>query len=315
MPHACCSASARRAATWPASTPTAPPSTRASSTRTCRTSGRSWPRRSLACGHVAGVPCTPFDDATGAEALLARGLAPPDAGDLDARPDLRALTAQRRSAEAALQLARNRRIPDPTFRLGYLRDQFTISGNQLNSLFAGVSVPLPVFDHGQADAMEAAAAGEAAGRAHDLLRAQAEREIGALVAQAREAADRREALESSSLPLARQLVDTLQSAVQRGGASLGELLLARRTLGELLLAAADVRFLSFRLASEIGRAGALGPPAPVDLATRHAASRRSHTMMPVHSVSPVPEPLPRHTRVPGAARQSWSPRCSRWQGS
>ena len=52
------------------------------------------------CAHVAGVPCRPFADAAGAEALLASGLAPPDAGDLDARPDLRALTAQRRSAEA-----------------------------------------------------------------------------------------------------------------------------------------------------------------------------------------------------------------------
>ena len=113
--------------------------------------------------------------------------------------------------------------------------------------------------------MEAATAGEAEGARH-LLRAQAERDIGALTAQAREATTRREALETSSLPLARRLVDTLQSAVQRGGASLGELLLARRTLGELLLAAADVRFLSFRLAAEIGRAGALGPPAPVDLA-------------------------------------------------
>jgi len=55
----------------------------------------------LACGRVAGVPCTPFDDASGAEAFLASGLAPPDAGDLDARPDLLALTAQRRSAECA----------------------------------------------------------------------------------------------------------------------------------------------------------------------------------------------------------------------
>jgi cobalt-zinc-cadmium efflux system outer membrane protein len=219
----------------------------------------------MACTRVAGVPCVPFDDAAAAEAFLATGLAPPDAGDLDARPDLRSLTAQQHSAEAALQLARNRRIPDPTVRLGYVRDQFTVAGNQLNSLFAGVSVPLPMFDRGQADAMEAEAAGEAAGRAHDLLRAQAERDIDTLVDQAHEAAARREALESSSLPLARRLVDTLQSAVQRGGSSLSELLLARRTLGELLLAAADVRFLSFRLTAEISRAGALGPPAPVDL--------------------------------------------------
>src|SRR5262245_20902143 len=214
------------------------------------------------CGHVAGVPCQPFADATQASAYLATGLVPPDTGDLDARPDLRALAAQERSAEASLQLAHNRRIPDPTFRLGYVRDQFTAAGNQENSLFAGVSVPLPVLDHGQADALQAAASADAASRARSLLRAQAARDVATLGAQARDAADRRRALDEVSLPLARRLVDTRDRAVQQGGASLGELLLARRTLGELLLDATDVQLLSFRVAAELGRAGAVGPPPP-----------------------------------------------------
>jgi len=214
------------------------------------------------CGHVAGVRCEPFADAPQATAYLATGLVPPDAGDLDARPDLRSLAAQERSAAASLQLAHNRRIPDPTFRLGYVRDQFTVAGNQENSLFAGVTVPLPVFDHGQADALQAAASADAASRARSLLRAQAERDVTTLGAQARDAADRRRALDDVSLPLARRLVDTLDRAVQQGGASLGELLLARRTLGELLLDAADVQLLSFRVAAELGRAGAVGPPPP-----------------------------------------------------
>src|SRR5262249_10205263 len=185
--------------------------------------------------------------------------------DLDARPDLRSLAAQQRSAEASLQLAHNRRIPDPTFRLGYVRDQFTVAGNQENSLFAGVSVPLPVFDHGQADALQAAASADAASHARSLLRAQAARDVTALAAQARDAEARRRVLDDSSLPLAHHLVETLDRAVQRGGASLSELLLARRTLGELLLDAADVQLLSFRVSTELGRAGAVGPPPPGDL--------------------------------------------------
>jgi outer membrane protein, heavy metal efflux system len=217
------------------------------------------------CGHVAGVPCEPFADAAQASAYLSAGLVPPDAGDLDARPDLRALAAQERSAEASLELAHNRRIPDPTFRLGYVRDQFTVAGNQENSLFAGVTVPLPVFDHGQADALQAAASADAASRARSLLRAQAARDVTALAAQARDAETRRRALDDSSLPLARRIVETLERAVQQGGASISELLLARRTLGELLLDATDVQLLSFRVASELGRAGAVGPPAPGDL--------------------------------------------------
>ncbi len=217
------------------------------------------------CSHVAGVPCEPFADAAQASAYLATGVVPADAGDIDARPDLRALEAQERSAQAALELARNRRIPDPTFRLGYVRDQFTIAGNQENSLFAGVTVPLPVFDHGQADALQAAASADAASRARALLRAQAARDVTALAAQARDAAARRQTLDGSSLPLARRIVDTLDRAVQQGGASIGELLLARRTLGELLLDAADVQLLSFRVSAELGRVGAVGPPPPGEL--------------------------------------------------
>lgn len=221
----------------------------------------------IACGHVAGVPCRAFGDAARASAFLSRAVAA-DAASLDARPDIRSLTAQAESAQASLELARNKRIPDPTFRLGYVYDQFVAAGNQRNSLFAGVSVPLPVFDHGQADALQAAASADAASRAAGLLRAQAERDADALDAQAREIAERRRTLHDTTLPLARQLVDTLERTVARGGTSLGDLLLARRSLGELLLDDADTRLTAFHLAVARGRNAAGGLPAPSDLAAR-----------------------------------------------
>jgi len=220
----------------------------------------------VACAHVAGVPCEPFTDLSQASAYLETGIARPESGDLEARPDLRSLAAQQQSAEASLELARNRRIPDPTLRLGYVRDQFTIAGNQENSLFAGVTVPLPVFDRGQADSMQAAASADAAGRTRSLLLAQAERDEAVLATQSRDIDARRRGLQDSSLPLARHLVETFDRAVQQGGAPLSELLLARRTLGELLLDSADVQLLSFHVAASLARNGSTGPVPPADLA-------------------------------------------------
>jgi cobalt-zinc-cadmium efflux system outer membrane protein len=217
-----------------------------------------------ACTRTAGVPCEPFADATQAGAYLAHAPATPDA-DLADRPDLRALAAEEDRGKAAMALARARRIPDPTLRVGYVYDQFVAAGNQRNSLFAGVSLPLPVFDHGQADAMEAAAAVDAAARARGLLEAQGAQDLGALAAQARETEVRRRALDETSLPLARRVVATLDQVVAQGGASLNELLLARRSLGELLLDDADVRLRAFRIASARARIGTAGPPAPDEL--------------------------------------------------
>lgn len=219
----------------------------------------------VACGRVAGVACRAFGDAAQASAFLARAVAV-DAASFDARPDIRSLAAQSESAQASLELARNKRIPDPTFRLGYVYDQFVLAGNQRNSLFAGVSVPLPVFDHGQADAMAAAASSDAASRAAGLLRAQAERDADALGAQARAVEERRRVLQDTTLPLARQVVDTLEKTLARGGTSLVDLLLARRSLGELLLDDADTRLTAFHLAVARGRNGSGGLPAPPDLA-------------------------------------------------
>ena len=217
------------------------------------------------CGHVAGVPCTPFADADQASTFLASNIPTPE-GDPDQRPDIRSLAVQQEGARASLELAHNRRIPDPTFRLGYVYDQFVVAGNQRNSLFAGVTLPLPVFDHGQADALQAAASVDAAGRARDLLRAQAERDAAALASQAHDLAARRRTLSETSLPLARRLVDTLEKAVRQGGTSLSELLLARRGLGELLLDSADVQLLSFRVGALLARNGPSGPPPPPELA-------------------------------------------------
>jgi cobalt-zinc-cadmium efflux system outer membrane protein len=218
----------------------------------------------LVCAQTAGIPCEAFlapDDALAY--LVGRlGIGAPRPPTVEERLDLRSLAAQEAAANSLLDLAHAKWIPDPTFRFGYVLDQFTVAGNQHQSLFLGVSLPLPFFDHGQADAQAASATAGAAASARLLLQAQAERDVASLTAQREAAMDRRIRLRDRTLPLAREVVQRLESAVQRGGAPLADLLLARRTLGELRLDEADLDLFTFRLSVARSRAAGELPPFP-----------------------------------------------------
>jgi outer membrane protein, heavy metal efflux system len=217
----------------------------------------------LLCAQTVGLPCRPFESPDAARAFLSGRLAAsPPAPNLDARPDLRSLQAQEASARSSLTLAKNRWIPDPTFRVGYVLDQFLASGSQHQSLLVGVSIPLPFFDHGQADAKAASALAEAAGEAQILIRAASTRDLTSLAQQRDAALARRSRLQERTLPLARDVVQRLESAVTRGGAPLPDLLLARRTLGDLQLDAADLDLFAFHLTVAQARAAGELPPLP-----------------------------------------------------
>jgi cobalt-zinc-cadmium efflux system outer membrane protein len=217
----------------------------------------------LLCGQTVGLPCHPFRSADAARAFLgARLAASTPAANLDQRPDLRSLQAQEAAARNSLTLANRRWIPDPTFRIGYVLDQFEVAGNQHQSLMVGVSLPLPFFDHGQADAKAASALAQAAGQAQLLLRAASVRDLTSLEQQRSEALARRQRLHDRTLPLARDVVQRLESAVTRGGAPLPDLLLARRTLGDLQLDAADLDLFAFHLTVAQARAAGELPSLP-----------------------------------------------------
>ena len=138
-----------------------------------------WRRRCASCGHAAGVPCLPFGSPEKAQAFLEAADAPRPCPPAEERDDLKALAAQRRAAEEQVALADAHAVPDPTFRAGYLKDQFVISGNNPSTVFVGVTVPLPLFDRGQADAQAARVNAETAARLREKLLAQRERERGA----------------------------------------------------------------------------------------------------------------------------------------
>jgi len=186
------------------------------------------------CADVLATPCAPFADAAQANAWLERKVVPV-ATELERRPDLRALDAAIRAARAAQTLASHGWIPDPTVRVGYVRDQFVVSGNQQNSLFVGVSMPLPFFEHGEDDAEAAAVAARTAERTREQLLSGAQTQLAQLTSSVSAVEGRQQRLRAQSLPLAHTVVDRLSAAVTRGAAPLQELLLARRTLAELLL--------------------------------------------------------------------------------
>ncbi|MFE8595336.1 TolC family protein [Archangium violaceum] len=220
----------------------------------------------LECSRTVGLACEPFSASEPAAAFLSTRLsAPPPTDALEQRPDLRALEAQQRSAQAALTLARRRWIPDPTVQAGYLYDQFLISGNQLHSVGINLSIPLPVFDRGQADVLAASASAEAAASTRAQLTAQAQRDLTSLSAQRDALEARRTRVRTQTLPQAAQLVQRLEAAMRAGGASMLELLLARRTYGQLLLDATELDLSAFRLAVAQERVRAGGPRAPAEL--------------------------------------------------
>ena len=80
-------------------------------------------------------------------------------------------------------LARAQAIPDPTVRLGYTYDQFTVSGNQANSLNVSLTVPVTIFDHGQAQ-LQAAEARRARLQSQRALDASLERHAHRLAPRA-----------------------------------------------------------------------------------------------------------------------------------
>ncbi len=76
---------------------------------------------------------------------------------LESRSDIEALRFERDAAQKEAVLASRRAIPDPALRVGFTHDNLIISGDQENTVSVGITLPLPVFDHGQHEAARAEA--------------------------------------------------------------------------------------------------------------------------------------------------------------
>lgn len=216
------------------------------------------------CAELVGAPCVEFASAEDARRYLLQ-LAPIRQADGEDRPDLRAFQAREQAAQAHRSLARAQAIPDPTVHLAYVHDRFEIGDNQRHSLNFGVSLPLPVFDAGRADAKAAEADVLEAVVGHERTRRQQQAAAERLRLRA-DALERKLAtLREVSLPLARSVVERLEQALAAGGADLADLVLSRQALVELELGASQMAASLHQTRTELAFVTGAGPLVPDDL--------------------------------------------------
>ena len=161
----------------------------------------------------------------GDETLLAR------------RPDLAALEAAVRKAEADLALQKAFRVPDPTLLAQYEKQP----PDQRSSVGFGVSFPLPVFNLNSGAIHAAQVAVESARRDLARGRVRVRQDLAATRDAFETARMRALRLVNDLLPKSQKVRDTVRFAYEQGAASLLELLEAERNANDIRLAAVSAR--------------------------------------------------------------------------
>jgi len=209
-----------------------------------------------ACRAALHAPCDP----AGAASDLLAVAAPVPAREtgweeaVAGRPDLKALDLLARSADEDATLARRRAIPDPALSVGYTRDRLVISGDQPRTLAFGVSLALPLFDHGQHDAARALQHAVETRSAAAAQAALARADVESLRARRLALEGSVSRLRAEALPRSKDVLDSTVRAVNQGELSMTDLLLARRTHTDLVLKVLDLEFAAFLARNDLRRA-------------------------------------------------------------
>lgn len=211
-----------------------------------------------ACAEHVGTHCEPFPDEAEARRFLSGWLVRAEQEPLaiERRPDLQALDAQHAAALAEVQLARAQGLPDPTVRVGYVYDSFVVSGNQRHSLGVSLSLPLALFDHGQAGAQAAQARAWRSAEQHRLTlqstQVRADSLRRALAAQQKRLAT----LQQQVVPRGQAILRDVRRAFEARAVPLTDLNQAQNALDQLLLQEADALGDVFRLSVDLIEQGA-----------------------------------------------------------
>jgi cobalt-zinc-cadmium efflux system outer membrane protein len=205
------------------------------------------------CSAYLGRTCLPFAGPDAAREFLAGWFAWAErtSGEPGRRSDVLALNALARAATAEGELARAQAIPDPTLRLGYVRDQFVTAGAQHHSLNVSLSVPLPILDHGQAQSQAALAKRESYVKQKMLVLQSAEVRLPLLRERLAKSVQRQSAISSDIMPRARGVLTDVERAAELRLISVGDVVQARRTVAELLLEEANTYADAFDAALDI----------------------------------------------------------------
>jgi cobalt-zinc-cadmium efflux system outer membrane protein len=206
------------------------------------------------CSAALRAPC---DLASASVATLTPAAPVPSAwGDpqLTGRADVKALQLESNAARRDADLAGARALPDLTFRLGYTRDTFTVSGDQAHTLALSVSAPLPIFDHGQHAKTEALAR---AAQYSQLARGtvvQARGDVSGLFTRKRDVEEALTLLEQDALPRANGVLTAEERGLREGQLDITDLLLARRAAIALRLQTLELRFELFTIRNDLRHA-------------------------------------------------------------
>jgi cobalt-zinc-cadmium efflux system outer membrane protein len=149
-------------------------------------------------------------------------------------------------------------IPDPTFGLTYTRDYYVASGSQPHTLGATVSLPLPLFDHGQHLARQAENEATEHALGARALEVRALADVRSLLFRRDVLRRKLDTLAKESIPRSNGVLASSEEAYHRGQLSLTDLLLVRREHASLLLDALDTRYALFSVRSGLHRALGLG---------------------------------------------------------
>jgi cobalt-zinc-cadmium efflux system outer membrane protein len=149
---------------------------------------------------------------------------------LSGRPDLKAASAQRARAAAAVALARRQRIPDLPLTLSYFKEGTGQSAISPPTTTVSLSLTLPLFYWNQGEVAKA----RADLRTQELQKAKLEAQVLSDVAGGfsgfEGAKSRAERMESRLLERTQRARDLVRIQYEKGAASLLELLDAERTL-------------------------------------------------------------------------------------
>jgi cobalt-zinc-cadmium efflux system outer membrane protein len=159
------------------------------------------------------------------------------------RPDVKAAVARVDAARASLEAARAARKSDVDITLGF--DHWPVSATNTqgtgNSFTIGASMPIHVFDSGRGPVGHAVADVFAAESDLQHSRAAAEIEIRTAQEELANAQALTERYRTTLLPESTRILDAEEIAFRRGGASLLDLLDARRNARQVALAAVAAR--------------------------------------------------------------------------
>jgi cobalt-zinc-cadmium efflux system outer membrane protein len=176
---------------------------------------------------------------------------------LDMRPDVRAARQAKLLTEAVLAQARREAFPDIALGVAYTHSNFTISGDNPNTLALSLSLPLPTFDRNQANIGRAKVDIKRVENEGQRLVVLVQREVAESVSRASRSESMLKIFEGGGmLSRAETSLKVAERSYQAGASSLLELLEAQRTYletrAQYLRASHDYRQATIDVAHAVG---------------------------------------------------------------